>query len=177
MVGTTQVRFAAALVAEYDPCNPAECASGLRSLWLSFEAKSIEGISAEQRSLQETVGIPVPVLKAIGKEVGKAARRRVDAFLPLARLLWDDYGREGRVVALVALGAMELSDPSTIVPLLRDMGRSCITWEDADRLAMDAWSRSCGSTPRSGFRGSSRGCATRRNGCAGRESPSWAGYR
>ena len=33
---------------------------------------------------------------------------------------------------------MELVDPERVVPLLKELCRSCITWEDADRLAMDA---------------------------------------
>jgi len=42
--------------------------------------------------------------KPSAKELGKAGRKRVDGFVPLARLLWDDYGREGRVVAAILLG-------------------------------------------------------------------------
>jgi 3-methyladenine DNA glycosylase AlkD len=99
---------------------------------------SIDVIKAEQRQRQETAGIPVPVLRAIGKELARAARKRPADLLPLARLLWDEYGREGRVVALIPLGAIELSDPEGTIPLLAEMCRTCVTWEDADRLAMDA---------------------------------------
>jgi hypothetical protein len=53
-------------------------------------------------------------------------------------LLWEHYGREGRVVTLPVLGAMELTDPKAILPLLMDLCRDCLTWEDCDRLAMDA---------------------------------------
>ena len=122
----------------YDPAAPRATADALRSLWLQFEAKSVAGIKAELRDQQETVGIPIPVLKAIGKELGKAARKRADDFIPLARMLWDDYGREGRVVAAILLGAIELINPERVVPLLMELCRTCITWEDADRLAMDA---------------------------------------
>jgi 3-methyladenine DNA glycosylase AlkD len=122
----------------YDPSAPDVAADALRALWLQFEPKSMAGIKAEQRKKQETVGIPVSVLKAIGKEVGKVARKRVDDFIPLMRLLWDEYGREGRVVAVVPLGKMELVDPEKLLPLLRRLCRTCITWEDADQLAMNA---------------------------------------
>ncbi|MCP4518183.1 MAG: DNA alkylation repair protein, partial [Delftia sp.] len=70
--------------------------------------------------------------------IAKSARQRVDDFVPLARLLWQDYGREGRVVTVIPLGAMELRAPETIMPLLMELCRSCITWEDADHLAMRA---------------------------------------
>jgi len=126
------------ILAGYDPTTPRPTADALRALWLQFEPKSMAGIKAKQRKQQETVGIPVPVLKSIGKEVGKVARKRVDDFIPLTRLLWDEYGREGRVVAVVPLGKMELADPETLLPLLLELCRTCITWEDADQFAMSA---------------------------------------
>jgi 3-methyladenine DNA glycosylase AlkD len=126
------------ILAGYDPTTPHITADALRALWLQFEPKSMAGIKAKQRKQQETVGIPVPVLKSIGKEVGKVARERLDDFIPLTRLLWDEYGREGRVVAVVPLGKMELADPETILPLLLELCRTCITWEDTDQFAMSA---------------------------------------
>lgn len=127
-----------AILADYDPKEPEKTAVSLRTLWLSFDPKSIAGIKAELREQQETAGIPVPVLKQIGKEIAKPASKQVNAYLPLTRLLWDEYGREGRVVTLIPLGKMELKAPKTIIPLLKEMCTTCITWEDADRLAMDA---------------------------------------
>jgi 3-methyladenine DNA glycosylase AlkD len=129
---------ARSILAAYDPHAPHLGADELRQLWLQFEPKSMAGIKAEQREQQETVGIPIPVLRLIGQEVAKVARRRVADLIPLTRLLWDRYGREGRVVALIALGAMERAEPDMIVPLLIELCRTCVTWEDCDRLAMDA---------------------------------------
>jgi 3-methyladenine DNA glycosylase AlkD len=129
---------AAAVLAGYDPEALETTADRLRELWLLTEPKSIAGIKAEQRALQETAGTPIPVLRAIGREVARAARKREHAYLPLARLLWEAYGREGRVVAAMVLGKIELVDPETVVPLLQGLCRTCHTWEDADRLAMDA---------------------------------------
>jgi 3-methyladenine DNA glycosylase AlkD len=129
---------AGALMATYDPGLPSVTADGLRALWLRFKPKSVAGFKAEQREQQETLGTPVPVLKAMGTAMAKAGRTRVADLVPLVRLLWDTYGREGRFVALIALGSMELVDPEAIVPLLEELCRTCVTWEDADRLAMDA---------------------------------------
>ncbi len=84
------------------------------------------------------VGTPVPVLRAIGKEIGKRARLDVDSYLPLVLRLWYDYGREGRVVAAVALGPMELADPEKVVPIIQNLARTCVFWEDCDQLAMKA---------------------------------------
>ena len=126
------------VLAAYDPAAPHVTAGALRDVWLRFEPKSVGGIKAEQRAQQETVGIPVPVLKSIGKAVGRLARKRTGDFVPLARLLWEQYGREGRVVAVVPLGQMSLADPETILPVLMALCRTCVTWEDADNLAMEA---------------------------------------
>jgi len=126
------------ILADYDPQDPKAAASSLRAFWLTFDPKSIAGIKAEQREMQETVGIPVPVLQRIGKELGKAAKKDVENFLPLVKTLWEAYGREGRVVAVYPLGAMELTHPKLVMPILLELCRTCITWEDADQLSMRA---------------------------------------
>lgn len=126
------------ILGQYDPADPKATADALERIWLNFEPRSTGGIKADLKKKQKTVGTPVPVLKKIGKTVGSEARKRVADYVPLAQTLWDEYGREGRVVGLVFLGPMELEDPWTVVPLLYSMCRSCVTWEDADRLAMDA---------------------------------------
>jgi 3-methyladenine DNA glycosylase AlkD len=127
-----------AILAGYDATAPNPTAARLRDLWLQFEPKSVAGVKAEQREKQEHVGTPVEVLKIIGKETGKVARQRVPEYIPLARLLWDDYGREGRIVAAHVLGPMELTDPAALVPVIMDLCRTCASWEDADQLAMNA---------------------------------------
>lgn len=126
------------IVETYDPAAPSLTADRLRVLWLQFEPKSVAGIKAELRAQQETAGTPVPVLRAIGKTIGKQACKQVAAYVPLARTLWETYGREGRAIALIFLGPMELAAPGTVVDLLLELCPSCVTWEDADRLAMDA---------------------------------------
>jgi hypothetical protein len=75
------------ILEEYDPVDPDTTASALRTYWLTFEPKSIAGIKAEQREMQETAGIPVPVLQTMGREIAKAAKIRVDAFIPLTKVL------------------------------------------------------------------------------------------
>lgn len=126
------------LLESYNPKDPKYAARSLREFWMEFEPKSMGGIKAELREKQETVGIPVPVLKSIGKTIAKPAKKNVPDYRPLARLLWDEFGREGRVVSAIVFGAMELTAPSRIMIELKELCRSCVTWEDADRLAMDA---------------------------------------
>jgi 3-methyladenine DNA glycosylase AlkD len=132
---TDQVR---SMIASFDPSRPQAIADRLREYWLTFEPRSTGFVKAEQMAQQETVGTPVAVLKSMGKEIGKTARKRVDDFIPLAQLLWDEYGREGRIVAVHILGLMELAEPERIEPLVMELCRTCISWEDADQLSMNA---------------------------------------
>ncbi len=127
------------ILQDYIATNPQKTAGALQEYWLTFETNlGINLVKAEQRQQIGAVGTPIPVLKDIGNEIAKAARRDVNEFLPLAQLLWDRYGREGRVIALIMFGTMELADPERLVPLLKELCRSCVSWEDADRLSMDA---------------------------------------
>jgi 3-methyladenine DNA glycosylase AlkD len=124
------------LVAKYQPARPRLTVDALRAAWARHAPRAVSLIKAEQRGKQESLGTPVPVLKAMGKALGKAARGRVDDFLPLARALWAQ-GREGRVVAVHLLGPMELEAPATMMPVLLELAQGCHTWEDADQLAMN----------------------------------------
>jgi 3-methyladenine DNA glycosylase AlkD len=136
------------LLAEYDPADPVATADALREVWLGAAPPPPPELEPGQKAMvrdwgipdpsYEAVGTPVPVLTAMGKEIGKVARRRVGGFLPLVRLLWEAYGREGRIVAVVALGPMELADPEGVVPVIYDLAQSCVFWEDCDQLAMKA---------------------------------------
>ena len=128
-------------LASYRPGTADAVADLLQDLWVRA-APPPEAQAGRDWGISEldfpAVGTPVPVLRAIGKEIGKRARKDVDGYLPLVRLLWADHGREGRVVAAVALGPMELADPEKIVPILKDLARTCVFWEDCDQLAMKA---------------------------------------
>jgi hypothetical protein len=99
---------------KYDPEKPKITADELRNLWLQYDPKSIEVIKAALRDQQETIGTPVPILKITGKEISKVARNQVDDYLPLIQLLWEEYGREGRAVATIPMGAMELTYPEKL---------------------------------------------------------------
>ncbi len=122
----------------YSPTDPGPTALALRGVWLRAVPKSVDLVKAEQRVQLKPAGTPVAVLKAMGKEIGKTAKKQVADFMPLARHLWDDYGREGRIVASTFLGPMELAAPEEIIPLIYQLAQTCIAWEDCDQLAMTA---------------------------------------
>ena len=136
------------ILIRYDAQQPAATADSLREAWLGAAPQAAPELEPGQKQFLrnwgiaepgfEAVGTPVPVLTAIGQEIGRLARKRVSDFLPLARLLWEEYGREGRIVAVVALGPMELADPEAIVPVIHELARTCVFWEDCDQLALKA---------------------------------------
>ena len=124
----------------FDPGDPAAIAQSLRAIWLQAVRPAAPGMERDWGITDPNfaVGVPVPVLVAIGQEIGRVARKRVADFMPLAQLLWDEYGREGRIVAAVALGPMELADPQRVVPVLYRLAQTCVFWEDCDQLAIKA---------------------------------------
>jgi 3-methyladenine DNA glycosylase AlkD len=128
------------IIKSYDPQRVDDTARELEALWSQVPIK--EGgaalVKAEIRKEYQALGVPVPALGEIGKETGKVARKRAEDFLLLARLLWDEYGREGRLVASTFLGPMELAAPDMVMPLIEELARTCTTWEDCDQLAMRA---------------------------------------
>lgn len=107
----------------------------LEPVWLAETAPLAE-VPAQVKTPLAFAGTPIRVLDAIGKEVGKAARKRVEDYLPLAHVLWEGYGREGRVVAATMLGPMELVASERLLPILHELAATCAGWEDADQLAM-----------------------------------------
>jgi 3-methyladenine DNA glycosylase AlkD len=133
----------------FDPENPVVMADELRACWLKAAPSAVPELEDGPKKLMqdwgiddphyESAGVPVPVLNAVGKELGKVGRKRVGDFLPLTQLLWNRYGREGRIVSVVALGPMELADPEAVVPAVYEMAKICVSWEDCDQLAMKAW--------------------------------------
>jgi 3-methyladenine DNA glycosylase AlkD len=128
------------IIAEYQPQDVQHTADVLQVLW--SQLPTTQGgavlIKAEAREELKALGVPVKALDDIGKEIGKVARKRVDDFLPLAGLLWEQYGREGRLVASTFLGPMELVDPDRVLPAVEEMARTCVAWEDCDQLTMRA---------------------------------------
>lgn len=126
------------IIGDYSPADLDSTAEALRDVWLQATPTGIDLDKAEQFLGLKTAGTPVPVLKAMGKEIGKVARKRVADFMPLARHLWNSYGREGRIVAVTFLGPMELAAPEAVIPVIYQLAQACIAWEDCDQLAMTA---------------------------------------
>ncbi|MGA9347677.1 MAG: DNA alkylation repair protein [Anaerolineae bacterium] len=126
------------IIGNYSPADPDSMALALREVWLQATPKGIDLAKAEQVLGLKTAGTPVPVLKAMGDEIGKVAKKRVADFIPLARHLWDNYGREGRILASTFLGPMELAAPEAVMPVIYQLAQTCIAWEDCDQLAMSA---------------------------------------
>ena len=78
------------LLAGFDPANPAVMADELRVLWLRAAPSTVPELEEGPKKLMqdwgieepryESAGVPVPVLNAVGKELGKVGRKQVDDF-------------------------------------------------------------------------------------------------
>lgn len=125
---------------EYGPASADQMAGHLERLWSRIPSteSGMALVKAEVREGYKALGVPVPALTDIGQQIGKVARKQVDEFLPLARLLWEQGGREGRLVACTFLGDMELAAPEKLLPAILELAPSCLTWEECDQLAMRA---------------------------------------
>jgi 3-methyladenine DNA glycosylase AlkD len=128
----------AEIINSYDASEPAATAAELARLWLQAPASQVHSLTEADRQALEAVGVSVAVLTDIGQAVGQVSRKRVNDFIALVRHLWDEYGREGRVVAVHALGPMELATPEVVFPVVYDLACTCLAWEDCDQLAMRA---------------------------------------
>lgn len=125
------------IIEGYDTNSPGDTARSLEDFWSLFNPVDMHSISKIQQEEQKTLGTPVPVLKEIGKQLIKTAKQNPPQYLPLADLLWGEFGREGRVVAAMLFGSIMLDNPEGVFPNLMAHCRTCVTWEDADRIAMD----------------------------------------
>lgn len=126
------------IIAEYISTDPDSTTAALRDVWLQATPTGIDLVKAEQFLGLKTAGTPVPVLKAMGEEISKLARKQVADFVPLARHLWNHYSREGRILAATFLGPMELAAPKVVIPVIYQLAQTCLAWEDCDQLAMTA---------------------------------------
>ena len=126
------------LLQVWEPAHP-DTADAIAALWLDAERyPRLVGLTEKDRQALGSADVVVPALTQIGKALGSVARTDVPAYLPLVRRLWDAHGREGRIVAVHALGPMELADPERVLPVVLDLARTCVSWEDCDSLAMRA---------------------------------------
>lgn len=122
------------IIQDYSRENHRQTADLLESLWLKGDVTKSSGlVKKEQREKLKFKGIQLDVLKSMGKEIGKTIKN-VDDFLPLAETLWNNYGREGRIVSAVILGKIVGSDPEKIVPVCKKLVKTAISWEDCDNM-------------------------------------------
>lgn len=112
-----------------------ELASALEQLWLKGEIKSTSLITEELKTQLKVVGIDVAILKAMGKAIGKIAKKDFDKYIELSRLLWQDFGLEGRIVAAHTLSGLNLKYPEAVLELCKTLLASCITWAECDNMA------------------------------------------
>lgn len=119
---------------DFDREQLGQIAEKLRTIWLMGETKSTNLVKKSQKESQEHAGIAHDILKAIGNEIGKNVKKDYVAFKQLSTLLWNKYGREGRLVSVYILEKLVLINPDEIFSLCNYLAKSCVSWEDSDNL-------------------------------------------
>ncbi|MDH5399873.1 MAG: DNA alkylation repair protein [Cyclobacteriaceae bacterium] len=109
-------------------------ASALQSLWEGGERKSTEYVKKEDRDKIKNLGVAVDILKTMGQVAGKKGKSDTVKYIRLAELLWEGYGREGRVVASHILGQLNDMAPEMVLSVCRSLVATSVSWEECDNL-------------------------------------------
>jgi 3-methyladenine DNA glycosylase AlkD len=112
-----------------------EIAEELCELWKQGETKSTNLVKKEQRDLLENLGIAVSALKTIGQVAGKYGKTSdLEKYAQLSELLWNNYGREGRIVACHILNSLNEKAPDKILLICKNLVAECTSWEECDNM-------------------------------------------
>ena len=125
------------LIKDYTPDCVQKSADDIENLWLKSDNKrETRLVKAELQEKLHIAGVNLDILKAMGKTIGKQAKGNEADILPLARELWDNHQREGRIVSAYLLGAIVIALPEAVFALSFALAKSTVSWEDADNMIM-----------------------------------------
>ncbi|MBN2535870.1 MAG: DNA alkylation repair protein [Spirochaetales bacterium] len=131
------VKKLTSVLLNYTQDNIEHIAGEIEKLWLqSDDLRSTRLVKEELKEKLHTSGVSLDVLKNMGKTTGKYAKGKENTFLPLAARLWENHGREGRIITAYLLGEIVLALPEPVFALSRTLALSTISWEDADNMIM-----------------------------------------
>jgi hypothetical protein len=115
------------IIQNYSVTECSHTADALEALWLTGDTtQSYQLVRKEQREKLDFKGIKLDILKLIGREAGKKAEN-ADDFIPLAELLWNEYGREGRIISVMILGQIVVLSPEKVVQLCRKLVKTSVS--------------------------------------------------
>ncbi len=112
----------------------------IRKLESVLRSNSRKGYEAERFAPgpDKAFETPVPVLKKIGEEVGKAGEKSPGKYFSLLRRMWKRGYREEKIIPAFALERMGKKDPAGSLKLVKSFLPGIGSWEVCDELAMRA---------------------------------------
>ncbi len=119
--------------------------SGKPGDFLKRLEKILESNSRKDRGIEKYIpGIgklfntPVPVLKTIGTEIGKAGEKEPGKYLNLLKRMWKRGYREERIIPAFALERIGKKDPAGSLKLVKSFLPGIDNWEICDQLGVRA---------------------------------------
>jgi 3-methyladenine DNA glycosylase AlkD len=121
------------LAGEHDP---AKMVAGITAVLESQrDAEYAKGSAIFVPGAPNTMGVRVPLLKAIGRPLAKLAKSEPELGMELARLLWRKNTREHKLLAAILLEALTAKSPKLTQELLFAWLPDLTDWEIVDCLA------------------------------------------
>jgi 3-methyladenine DNA glycosylase AlkD len=133
MVDGPAAQVAALLAGENDP---AKIVVGVTAvLEENRDAEYAKGSAIFVPGAPNTMGVRVPVLKAIGRPLVKFAKAEPKLGIEIARLLWQKNTREHKLLAAMVLEALTAKNQDLAQELLFEWLPDLTDWEIVDSLA------------------------------------------
>jgi 3-methyladenine DNA glycosylase AlkD len=124
----------AVIIARED--DPARIVAGVTAVLESQrDADYAKGSAIFVPGAPNTMGVRVPVLKAMGRPLSKFAKAEPKLGMEIARLLWGSNTREHKLLAAMVLEALTAKSPELAQELLFEWLTDLTDWEIVDSLA------------------------------------------
>jgi 3-methyladenine DNA glycosylase AlkD len=75
-------------------------------------------------------------IRFVGKEIKKLIRTQSIEHIQLAKILWDRYGKEGKLISIYILSQIMSENPKHSLTFIYEIAKKCTYKEDCDNLAI-----------------------------------------
>lgn len=131
-----KLREMVAVVGRFVDSSPGYFVRSLHQLLQEFsDEESRQSIARYVPGVGESFGTPVPVLRAMAKEVARHGRERPDQVRSVIETLWRNGTREERLIAAFTAGLLAGADRQWVEELVLGFVDEVSNWEVCDQLA------------------------------------------
>jgi 3-methyladenine DNA glycosylase AlkD len=109
----------------------------IKKLWLScYNDDEYELVNNEDNEKLNFKRSNFEALRFIGKEIIKVIKNNAYEQLQLVKILWDNYGKEGRLIAVYILSQINIEKPDETLPFIKELTKKCSLSEECDNIAI-----------------------------------------